>query len=87
MKVELNKIKADYLLDVDRKLYTSADTREAWVDSQDDVHQLELDLIEAELDAAETEADYYGDVNFFQGVQEMARNLRAEMRNGLNDNA
>ena len=73
VKSKLDYVSAKILLELDRKEFSNADLRKAAVEADERIYKLKNILIEAE-------AKYYEDVNFFQGVQERARNVRAEMR-------
>lgn len=77
VKNKLEFESAKLLLTLDREKYSNADLRKAAVESNEGIYKLKNLLGEAE-------AKYYEDVNFFQGVTERARNIRAEMRS-LND--
>lgn len=67
---------AKMMLQLDRKEYPNADLRKAFIEADERIYKLK-DLI------SRAEATYYEDVNFFQGVQERARNVRMEMKSGM----
>jgi len=73
IKAKLEYESARLLLDLDREKFSNADLRKAAVESDERIYKLKNLL-------AEAEGKYYEDVNFFQGVQERARNIRAEMK-------
>lgn len=70
-KIEVKKIEAKALIEVVSA--PSQDIRKACVDKNNDVVQVrEKEGI--------LRAEYHGLINSFQGIQELARNMRSEMR-------
>lgn len=72
-KAKLDHESSKLLLALDKKEYSNADLRKAAVEANENIYKLKVYI-------AETEGKYYEYVNFFQGVTERARNIRAEMK-------
>ena len=82
----INEKVSKLILSADRKLCPSAEMRKAFAESDEDIVNSQLTLVDEQYEEEVLKATYYKYVNFFQGVQERARNLRCEMRS-LNDGA
>jgi hypothetical protein len=85
-EILINEQRDKLLLSVDKKEYPSAEMRKSFADSNTDIVNARIALVDEQLEEETCKARYYKYVNFFQGVQERARNIRAEMKS-LGDNA
>jgi len=73
LKIDVNRLEGSLTLGLDKKEYTNADLRKAFVNSREEVVKINKKL-------AIAEADYYEAVNFFSAVLEKARNIRSEIK-------
>jgi len=84
IKMEMAKSNLDYesskiILSLDKREYSNSDLRLAVVNSSEKILKLKEIYIQAE-------AKYFEDINFFNGIIERSRNVRAEIKS-LNDSA
>lgn len=84
IKMEMAKSNLDYesskiILSLNKREYSNSDLRLAVVNSSEKILKLKEIYIQAE-------AKYFEDINFFNGIIERSRNVRAEIKS-LNDSA